>query len=84
MSFDYKKLTAAHIRAARGLLGWYQEDLVRESEVSSKTIFNIENEKSGTQPRTLKAIFEAFDKAGVEFTNGDETGVKLKKSDQGE
>jgi hypothetical protein len=32
------------------------------------------------KPRTLEAIQAAVEKAGVEFTNGDAPGVRLKKS----
>ncbi len=82
MSFDYKDLKGVHCRAARALLGWSQEDLERESGVSGKTIFNVEQDKSA-QARTLRDLFEAFDKMGIEFYNGDEPGVRLrKKKDQ--
>ncbi len=82
MSFDYKNLTAAHIRAARALLNWSQEDLEKASGVSNKTIFNMENERKNPQARTLRDIFEAFEKEGIEFLNGGAPGARLhKKSD---
>ncbi len=80
MGFDYSKLTPAHSRAARGLLGWTQEDLETQSSVSRKTIQNFEGGSDvKVMSRTLRDICEAFEKAGIEFTNGDEPGVKLLK-----
>ncbi len=81
MAFDYKKLTSAHVRGARGLLGWSQDDLVEQSAVSKKTIQSIENDGK-VLARTLKNVCEAFEKAGIEFFNGDAPGARLhKKSD---
>jgi hypothetical protein len=35
------------------------------------------------QERTVEAIRAAIDAAGVEFTNGDQPGVRLKKKGEG-
>jgi transcriptional regulator with XRE-family HTH domain len=66
-------------RAARSLLNWSQDQLARAAEVSPTTIANFETGKSVPIRSTLKAIQQAFEAAGIEFTNGDEPGVKLKK-----
>src|SRR4051794_4086761 len=71
-------ITPAQIRAARGLLSWSQEDLAEASQLSRQSIDNLEHERTEARPRTFDAIQAAFEKAGVEFTNGGEPGVKLK------
>jgi transcriptional regulator with XRE-family HTH domain len=72
-------ISAAQIRAARGLLGWTQAKLAAESGLSEISIQNIE--KGATDPRasTLTAIERAFERAGVEFTNGARPGVRLQE-----
>jgi hypothetical protein len=49
--------------------------------MSVETIKRLERMKgslSATTVSTLEAITKAFDKAGVEFTNGDQPGVRMK------
>ncbi len=67
------------IKAARELLGWSQETLVEMSGVSISTIKRLEAEGGdlGGRPATGEKIVTALEKAGVEFTNGDQPGVRL-------
>jgi len=71
------------VKAARALLGWYQEDLSRESGVSKPTIARLETEDGelGGYAGTREKIINALESAGVIFVdaNGDGPGVKLKK-----
>jgi predicted transcriptional regulator len=53
--------------------------LAREAEVSPTTIATFEMGKSRPQRSTLKAIQQALEAAGIEFMNGDEPGLKLRK-----
>jgi hypothetical protein len=64
-------ITAAQIKAARKLLGW---------RVSGNTVGKAEGAFPGMPPTPdqLDAIKEALEAAGIEFTDGDEPGVKLK------
>jgi len=69
-------LQSAQIRAARALLGWRQEDLSKASGVGTATIQRIEK---GDRPgsgyvSTLMRIQGAFEQAGVQFMDDDETG----------
>ena len=76
-----KPLTSAQIRAARALIRWTAEDLSRQSAVSLRTIRRAElaeRETSMTVPNDL-AVRRALETAGVEFTNGDQPGVRLPK-----
>jgi transcriptional regulator with XRE-family HTH domain len=68
-------LNPAQIRAARGLLGWRQQDLSKASGVGTATIRRIEKSRAMTgYASTLARIQAAFEKAGVEFIDDDDTG----------
>ena len=71
-------LTPAQCRAARALLNWSQEELVRHAKITKKTIADFE--RGATQPRrqTLDQILAAFEAVEIEFTNGDKPGLRMK------
>ena len=69
-------MTSARIRAARGLLNWTVRDLAERAGVHRNTVSNIETGAYAGAPETLEAIRRAFEKAGVEFTNGKRPGVR--------
>lgn len=73
-------ISAEHVRAARGLLKWTQEELARLSGVAAPTINLWENGKSRPTELTRQQVRLAFEKAGVEFTNGDNPGVKWRRA----
>jgi transcriptional regulator with XRE-family HTH domain len=73
------QLTAAQCRAARGLIGWSQQQLATASKVAKPTIANFEAGKSTPYERTAKDLVVALEAAGVEFTNGGQPGVRLRK-----
>lgn len=72
------------VRAARGLLGWSQEDLAEHVGTSTKTISRLE---SGTEPpsrklnEALHAVFTRFDIQfiGANTDNGDLDGVGVRR-----
>jgi transcriptional regulator with XRE-family HTH domain len=70
----------AQVRAARGLLGWAQDQLAGASGVPKRTIARMELGEGAPQRRTLEAIRTALEAAGVEFIeqNGGGPGVRLK------
>jgi transcriptional regulator with XRE-family HTH domain len=74
-------ITSEQIRAARALLRWEQRNLAEASGVSLPSIKRLETSPGNlsAQPRTIDALRAALEAAGVEFTNGDEPGVKLRK-----
>jgi transcriptional regulator with XRE-family HTH domain len=55
------------------------ETLATAAKVSKVTLSDFEVGKWSPQPRTLAAIQEALEDAGVEFTNGEQPGVRLRK-----
>jgi predicted transcriptional regulator len=68
-------------RAARGLLGWSQQDLAREAGVGIVTVHQLEAGTSQPRRSTLAVIKNALETAGVEFIdeNGGGPGVRLRK-----
>jgi transcriptional regulator with XRE-family HTH domain len=74
-------LTAAQCRAARGLVGWSQQQLATASRVAKPTIANFEAGKSTPYDRTADDLIAALELAGVEFIpeNGGGPGVRLRK-----
>jgi ribosome-binding protein aMBF1 (putative translation factor) len=76
---DEVLVTSAQIRAARGLLDWTVRDLAEHSGVDRDMVSKIETGAYAGAPETLAAIRRVLERAGVEFTNGDAPGVKLRK-----
>ena len=72
-------ITASQCRAARGLLGWSQDQLEAAANVARKTIVDFERGARRPHPRTLDALRSAFEIGGVEFIEpSDETGPGLR------
>jgi len=59
-----------------------QSDLAASASVSLETIKRIERKpgKVSAYAATLEAIQRALEAAGVEFTNSDQPGVRLRKA----
>jgi predicted transcriptional regulator len=77
-------LFAAQIRAARALLDWRQDDLARAADVGITTIRRIEAQPGPVMGyvSTVLRIQAAFEKAGIQFTEEDQSGgmgVRLMK-----
>jgi transcriptional regulator with XRE-family HTH domain len=70
-------LIAVQCRMARAALGWGVRDLARAAKVSVDTVARFERGEP-LKERTVEAIQRALEAAGVEFTNGDQPGVRLK------
>ena len=70
--------TPAQCRAARALLDWSQAELARQAKVAKQTLADFERGARTPYARTLDDIRGALEAAGVEFTNGDAPGVRLR------
>ncbi len=73
-------MTAEQLRAARALLRWDQSELAKAASVSVETIKRLEKMNGplmDVRAGTLAAIEAAFEKEGIEFTNGAAPGVRL-------
>lgn len=65
-----RPLTAAQVRAARGMVGLSKEELAKMAGVSISTIVRLEDVNSPVRPRhdTVMAVRRALEQAGVAFT----------------
>ncbi|MDP9126981.1 MAG: helix-turn-helix transcriptional regulator [Pseudomonadota bacterium] len=70
-------LTAAQLRAARGLLDWTRSDLAKAANISPETVKNIEHGTFRPQEQTAEAIVKAFGAYDVQFTENE--GVQIKR-----
>jgi DNA-binding XRE family transcriptional regulator len=73
------KISPTLCRAARGLLDMPQIELAAGASVSKNTIVDFENGRSTPVKNNLAAIQRVPEEAGVEFTNGDAPGRRLRK-----
>jgi transcriptional regulator with XRE-family HTH domain len=77
-------VTPSQCRAARGLLGWSQQELAGHARVGIVTVHQFETGISQPRRATLELIRRAFERAGVEFIdeNGGGPGVRLRRRQQ--
>ena len=66
------------VRMARAALGWGVRVLAEKAGVTANTISRYEN-GADALGATLTKIQRALEASGVEFTNGDKPGVRLKR-----
>jgi predicted transcriptional regulator len=73
-------ITGRQLKAARALVGWEQTDLARKSGVAISTVRRMEsfNGEVGARTSTLSLVIRALEKAGVEFLNGGQPGVRMR------
>ena len=74
-------LTSEQIRGARAMLRMDQPTLAKAAGISVETVKRIEAQDGPLKTgrfTTITAIEKALTAAGIEFTNGDEPGVKLR------
>ncbi|MFI5012607.1 MAG: helix-turn-helix domain-containing protein [Hyphomicrobiales bacterium] len=72
-------MTPAQCRAARALIDMSQAALAAVAVVPATVIADYETGAGTPRPSDLEAIRRALERAGVEFTDGDRPGVRLKK-----
>jgi predicted transcriptional regulator len=77
-------VTGSHLRAARALLGWTQEELSRKGKVALGTVKRMEGFDGpvGARTDTLRRIVAVFEKAGIEFLDDGRPGVRLNKRER--
>ena len=80
-SFDSAQLTGMHIRAARALLRWTAQELADRSKLGVATIRRAEALDGVVEmtPANAELVARTLEAAGMEFTNGDAPGVRLKR-----
>jgi len=72
-------MTPDQSRVARGLLDWSQAELAARSNLSESTVRDFEKGRRVPSINNLAAIRRALEVAGVEFIDGDQPGVRLKR-----
>jgi transcriptional regulator with XRE-family HTH domain len=75
-------LTPGQCRAARGLIGWNQQELADRAHIGIVTVHQFEAGLSQPRRITLEVIRRAFEAAGLEFIdgNGGGPGVRWRKA----
>jgi transcriptional regulator with XRE-family HTH domain len=77
-------ISPAQIRAGRHLLGLSQADVAIATGLSLPTIKRAESDREvSISADATKAIQAALEAAGVEFTNGEQPGVRISKNSFG-
>jgi predicted transcriptional regulator len=73
-------ISGRHIRAARSLIGWTQEELSHKARIGLGTVKRMEGFGGpvGARTDTLRRVVAVFEKAGVEFLNDDRPGVRMR------
>ena len=61
------------------MLNWSVRDLATRAGVAASTVTRFEKEHATPNAATLTVIRQAFERAGVEFTNGDAPGVRMRE-----
>jgi transcriptional regulator with XRE-family HTH domain len=60
-------VSAAQVRAARGLLNWSQGELAARARVVRRTLVAFETERRQPREQTLAGIQRALEDAGIEL-----------------
>ena len=73
-------ITSAQIRGARGLLNWSRKDLAKHSGISFASMMRLESFEGvpASNFKTLEAIKNAFEEAGIEFIGSPESGAGVR------
>jgi transcriptional regulator with XRE-family HTH domain len=72
-------MKAIQLRMARAAIGWGVRELAEKAGVTANTVTRIENGADAKQS-TINALQRALEAAGIEFTDGDQPGVRLTKA----
>jgi hypothetical protein len=77
---DRRQITGLQIKAARGFLRWRAEDLAHHAKLGVATIRRAEAVDGPVEitQANAEAIIRTLETAGIELTNGDAPGVRLK------
>jgi transcriptional regulator with XRE-family HTH domain len=77
-------ITGEQFRAARAMARIEQADLARQANVSVETIKRLERTVGpvSANVQTVDAVIRALEAAGIEFTNGEQPGVRRRKEFQ--
>jgi len=79
---DKHLITGRQIAAARTLLGMVQAELASRSAISVPTLKRMEGSEGHAAglANNVAAVRAALEAAGIEFTNGEQPGVRLSRA----
>jgi transcriptional regulator with XRE-family HTH domain len=73
-------ISAAQMRAARGLLGWSQTRLATEAGMSLPTVKRYETAATEkVSDGAIEKLQAALEASGIEFIDGDAPGVQIRR-----
>jgi transcriptional regulator with XRE-family HTH domain len=72
-------MNPVQLRMARAAVGWGVRELAERAGVTANTVTRIENGADAKQS-TMEKLRHALEEAGIEFTNGDRPGVRLRNA----
>jgi transcriptional regulator with XRE-family HTH domain len=72
-------ITGRQLKAVRALIGWEQTDLAKKAGVAISTVRRMESfpGEIGARTATLSLVQRALERAGIEFLNDDQPGLRL-------
>jgi len=75
-------ITGEQVKAARKFLGWSQLKLAMKikTQLNDTAVREFETEQRPLSPKNLELVKHALEAAGLEFTNGGQPGVRLRKA----
>ena len=81
-----KEITGRQIAAARVLIGLSQRELASKAKISPSTSIRMESRfgEAVGLITNIAAVCAVLESAGIEFTNGDEPGIILRKTPRGD
>lgn len=73
-------ITSGQIKAARNLIGWTARELAAKADIGFSTLIRLEGVEGipASNVKTLAAIKNAFDEAGIEFIGTPESGAGVR------
>ena len=72
-------MKAVQLRMARAAIRWGVRELAKKAGVAANTVTRIENGADAKQS-TMDKLQRILEAAGVEFTNGDQPGLRLTRT----
>ena len=72
-------MKAVQLRMARAAIRWSVRELAKKAGVAANTVTRIENGANSKQS-TMDKLQQILEAAGVEFTNGDQPGLRVTRT----
>lgn len=72
------KVSAAQLRAARGFLGWSQQELADAANIGRATIADYESGRRAPYAPIVENLKQTFEAHGIEFIHGAHPGIRLR------